>query len=76
MLRCKRKNCQYRSKISGNTAYCDYIGYTGKPRGCDPENCNKYEPKTAKRPNQNLMVSTDPDHILAFQNGFGMYTNS
>lgn len=68
-MSCKRRNCQYRSKLSGNIPYCDYIGYTGKPRNCDPADCDKYEPKTMKRPNQNMVVCTDIEHIAAYRSG-------
>jgi len=42
---CKHKDCVYRSRLSsgGNTCYfCDYIGVTGKPRGCGIADCDKY----------------------------------
>ena len=42
------KSCKYAIKLSGTgdgkfSRYCcDYIGMTGKRRGCNPEECDKY----------------------------------
>lgn len=43
MGRCKRyKTCKYRaSKYDPN--HCDYALITGRIRGCDPDECDKYE---------------------------------
>ena len=51
MNHCKKKRtCLYGSTI-GSYAFCDYIGVTGKPRGCPADACTKYEPKRRKRHN-------------------------
>lgn len=39
---CKHKDCSYRKKFHGWTPYCDYIGATGKSRGCKISECDKY----------------------------------
>lgn len=36
------KSCKYRGSDCGY-GNCDYILITGHMRGCDPENCDKYE---------------------------------
>lgn len=39
-----QKTCVYASFIrNSNYGVCDYIGVTGKRRGCSPECCDKYE---------------------------------
>lgn len=43
----KCKNCKYRTSFSGgnaNSSYgCQYILIAGHMRGCDIDNCTKYE---------------------------------
>ena len=36
--KCKRKGCMYRER----EGMCDFILITGRPRGCDIENCDQY----------------------------------
>lgn len=44
----KCSTCKYRSDRT-NLNYCDYIGHTGRSRGCRAdENCDKYEPRRRK----------------------------
>ena len=38
------RKCLYSWKhLSGNEAYCDYLGKTGKRRGCPVEGCTRFE---------------------------------
>ena len=44
------KSCAYSALISncnsvGMRRFCDYLGKTGKRRGCNPEECNKFKNK-------------------------------
>lgn len=39
----KGKNCKYSANVGGGTIICDYLGKVGHSRGCDPEQCNKFE---------------------------------
>ena len=39
---CKHPDCSYRKTMSSIIPYCDYIGATGKRRGCKISECNKY----------------------------------
>lgn len=43
------KTCAYAQMIKNGTIFCDYLCRTGKRRGCNPEQCTKYEPKTDKK---------------------------
>lgn len=40
--------CKHRVKI-GTMEICNYIGITGKPRGCLPGKCDKYAKRDSKR---------------------------
>ena len=44
------KNCKYYTRIMGsNTQMCEYINYTGEPRGEPVSNkCTKFKSKTRK----------------------------
>lgn len=39
---CKHKDCRYRAKGATGIEYCKYMIVTGKPRGCDISDCDKY----------------------------------
>ena len=39
--------CIYRSSV-GSYMICDYIGWTGRMRGCDPKDCTHYTDKKEK----------------------------
>ena len=39
---CKHRDCSYRKYLDGHTPYCDYIGATGRSRGCEISECDKY----------------------------------
>ena len=39
---CKHKDCSYRKLLGTWIPYCDYIGATGKSRGCKISECDKY----------------------------------
>lgn len=39
---CKHKNCSYRKLLDSWLPYCDYIGATGRSRGCPISKCDKY----------------------------------
>lgn len=52
-MSCTKKDCKFKATGSSRLDICDYIGHTGKSRGCPADNCNKYEPLVTKRkPNQ------------------------
>lgn len=42
MLKCKKKDCFYRSGGTIATTCCHYLLWTGQLRGCPPETCDKY----------------------------------
>ena len=42
------KTCRYAQKADGRLC-CDYISVAGHSRGCDPEQCDKYEKVIRKR---------------------------
>lgn len=42
-------SCRFMTPISDTKVACDYIGYTGKRRGCPLGYCDKYERDPAKR---------------------------
>jgi hypothetical protein len=64
-MKCKHKNCKYRSKLTHGISFCDYIGHEKHSRGCAAENCDKYVKKTRRRANKELLISTDKEKILA-----------
>ena len=39
---CKHKDCSYRKLLDSWLPYCDYIGATGRSRGCPISQCDKY----------------------------------
>lgn len=41
-----RDKCVYAVKFKDSEYCCDFIGVTGKRRGCDPEKCDKFKPRT------------------------------
>ncbi len=49
----KCKSCYYRRRVSTGNQHsgtaCHYILDTETPRGCLPENCDKYKPRGRKR---------------------------
>lgn len=51
MYRPSCKGCKHRVKIS-TSSYCNYIIDMNEPRGCDVENCDKYEKGSAMKPIQ------------------------
>lgn len=44
-----KRSCQYCSVISGDLPVCNYILMEHQRRGCPPEECDKYKPRTRKR---------------------------
>ena len=44
----KCKTCRYFEYVHGADYGCFYILYDKKSRGCDPKDCDKWEPKTKK----------------------------
>ena len=53
---CKHPDCAYRRPLdAGYTPYCDYIGATGRARGCSISECDKYKPGKAKFPDQMIL---------------------
>ena len=38
--KCRKKRCMFRDR----SGVCDFILITGRPRGCDIENCTQYVP--------------------------------
>lgn len=45
---CKHKDCLYRCHSRTGADTCDYILYTGNPRGCGIRDCDKYVKETKK----------------------------
>lgn len=43
------RKCLYVTKMAGNYYACGYCLFTGKRRGCDPENCAKFEKMDKKK---------------------------
>lgn len=37
--------CFYKVNLGSSLHVCDYIGHTGKMRGCEPTECTKYIPR-------------------------------
>lgn len=66
-MKCKKIDCKYRGDFSQNEQFCDYIGWTGHSRACDPENCDKYEKKTKQREPLNILVSDNPENIKIYK---------
>lgn len=44
-----QKKCMYSVTMKEGMIICDYIGVEGHSRGCSPEKCDKYKPKTRYR---------------------------
>lgn len=51
------KTCHYSSIMASGNVVCDYIGMTGKRRGCDPEQCCKYKQTTGTKVKERLNKS-------------------
>ena len=64
-MKCKKKDCKYRSKLTHRISFCDYIGHEKHSRGCAAENCDKYVKKTRCRANKEILISKDREKILA-----------
>jgi len=64
-MKCKKKDCKYRSRLTPILEFCDYIGHEKHSRGCAAENCDKYVKKTRRRANKELLISKDREKILA-----------
>lgn len=45
----KCKRCKYRYGEDMGVTICGYLIFTGKRRGCPPDNCDKFESTTKKR---------------------------
>ena len=43
------RKCLYVTKVVGNNYACGYCLFTGHMRGCDPENCTKFEKMDKKK---------------------------
>lgn len=41
--------CKYGYYVSNGEMYCDYIEQTGHRRGCNPEECDKYQKGKVRR---------------------------
>lgn len=50
------KSCRYADKVDGRL-HCGYINIAGHSRGCDPEQCDKYEKVVRKRGQKKKAVS-------------------
>ena len=50
------KSCRYADKVGGRL-HCGYINIAGHSRGCNPEQCNKYERAIRKRGPKKKAVS-------------------
>ena len=50
------KSCRYADKVDGRL-HCGYINIAGHSRGCDPEQCDKYERAIRKRGPKKKAVS-------------------
>ena len=46
------QGCKYSALLNGNRdyIYCDYLTQTGQRRGCQVEDCTRYEPKQQTQP--------------------------
>lgn len=42
------RKCLYATKMLGNNYACGYCLFTGHMRGCEVDNCTKYEKRTKK----------------------------
>lgn len=59
-MKCKKKDCKYRSRLTPILEFCDYIGHEKHSRGCAADNCDKYVKKTKRRKwVQPLITSTE-----------------
>lgn len=52
---CKHPDCAYRRMLNSYIECCDYIGATGRSRGCKISECNKYRPGTVKFPDSMIL---------------------
>lgn len=67
-MHCKKSDCRFKSIINTNTQICYYMGITGRPRGCRPTECDKYEKaKNKRKSNQaDILISHDPENIKEY----------
>ena len=70
-MKCKKKDCKYRTRFSNSLEFCDYLTITGKPRNCDPANCDKYEKRSKARGKGqvDILISKDRRKIIAYREG-------
>ena len=55
--------CRYSCMSNGVYFCCDYLCMNGKRRGCDPEDCDKYEPKGRYRKYFGVERSSDERYM-------------
>lgn len=55
---CKRKDCIYKA-TAGGIKICDYLGSTGKLRGCPVQGCIKYTKGKKSRTRKVLDINND-----------------
>ena len=59
--KCKYANKYCTTKDCLSKLTCDYIGKTGRRRGCRPDECDKFEPVEKKRKKRALQVKKEVD---------------